>query len=79
MKSSLRASDSTLQLTFRNHCLSSFDLVSEKNGQLSEEPIKIFLPFPAMCLCEAGFSSCISTKSWSTNHDKLNLEADIRI
>ena len=49
--------------------------VKEKNLLLCEKAIKIL--FPAMCLCEVGFSSYMSTKSIYCS--RLHGKADMRI
>lgn len=43
----------------------------------AEKAIRIFLPFPNMCLCEAGFSSTTSAKA--TYDNTTSAEAAMRI
>ena len=53
-------SDSTLQLSLRNYYL--FWHIKEEYSKLSENNIKIFLPFPTTHLCKAKLSSYVQPK-----------------
>lgn len=71
-------SDSTWQLAFKNLPFVQFGYsIKEEYPQLSENAIKILLPFPSTYPCEKECSSYTSTKI--TYCSRVNAEADMRI
>lgn len=71
-------SDSVLKTSFENRPLAEFWCgIQEEYPEMTRKAISVLLPFISTYLCEAGFSSYVSTKTKYRN--RLNAESDMRL